>query len=132
MYGTLLIKHTLLLKDMMKHKCNEVDLQTSNIIRNVGSITHHTIPDMHEDNILLASCPWGPATAHGVGILTEMDVIYAKYGGRRSNGSTFLRRGNMDNSLGNIYGFILDHSKLINVGGVRHSKPPGILIEVLT
>ena len=25
---------------------------------------------------ILASCPLGPATAHGLGILTEMDVIY--------------------------------------------------------
>ncbi len=25
---------------------------------------------------LLASCPWGPATAHGVGLLTEMYAIY--------------------------------------------------------
>ncbi len=24
----------------------------------------------------LASCPWGPATANGVGILTELYVIY--------------------------------------------------------
>ncbi len=24
---------------------------------------------------ILASCPWGPATAHGVGILTELYVI---------------------------------------------------------
>ncbi len=27
-------------------------------------------------NISLASCPLGPVTAHGVGILTEMHVIY--------------------------------------------------------
>ena len=27
-------------------------------------------------HMLHASCPWGPATAHGVGTLTEMDVIY--------------------------------------------------------
>ena len=27
-------------------------------------------------NSLLASCPWGPATAHGVGLLTEMYAIY--------------------------------------------------------
>ena len=27
-------------------------------------------------NIILASCPWGPATAHGLGTLTEMYVIY--------------------------------------------------------
>ncbi len=27
-------------------------------------------------NVILASCPLGPATAHGVGILTEMHVIY--------------------------------------------------------
>ncbi len=26
--------------------------------------------------VLLASCPWGPATAHGVGILTKLYVIY--------------------------------------------------------
>ncbi len=51
-------------------------------------------------NFLLASCPLGPATAHGVGILTELYVIYmeryishhlAQYEGPRSNGSTFLR-----------------------------------------
>ena len=27
-------------------------------------------------NEKLASCPWGPATAHGVGLLTEMYAIY--------------------------------------------------------
>ena len=27
-------------------------------------------------NIKLASCPWRPATAHGVGLLTETYVIY--------------------------------------------------------
>ncbi len=27
-------------------------------------------------NDLLASCPWGPATAHGVGILIKLHVIY--------------------------------------------------------
>ncbi len=27
-------------------------------------------------NDKLASCPWGPATAHGVGLLIEMYVIY--------------------------------------------------------
>ncbi len=27
-------------------------------------------------NVKLASCPWGPATANGVGLLTEMYVIY--------------------------------------------------------
>ncbi len=26
-------------------------------------------------HVVLASCPWGPATAHGVGILTELYVI---------------------------------------------------------
>ena len=26
--------------------------------------------------IVLASCPWGPATDHRVGLLTEMYVIY--------------------------------------------------------
>ncbi len=31
-------------------------------------------PILH--NILLASCPWGPATAPGVGLLTEMYAIY--------------------------------------------------------
>ncbi len=30
---------------------------------------------MHEHDEL-SSCPWGPATAHGVGILTELYVIY--------------------------------------------------------
>ena len=60
-------------------------------------------------NILLASCPWGPATVDGVGLLTEMYAIYierySSHEGRRSNGPTFLRPGNMDGSLGNIYGF---------------------------
>ncbi len=28
------------------------------------------------ENQILASCPWGPATAHGVGLLTEMYAIY--------------------------------------------------------
>ncbi len=32
----------------------------------------------------LASCPWGPATAHGVGLLTEMYAIYIEAPG--SNG----------------------------------------------
>ncbi len=27
-------------------------------------------------DLLLASCPWGPATAHGVGLLTEMYAVY--------------------------------------------------------
>ena len=27
-------------------------------------------------NIILASCPWGPVTANGVDLLTEMYVIY--------------------------------------------------------
>ncbi len=27
---------------------------------------------------ILASCPWGPATAHGVGILTELYAIYVE------------------------------------------------------
>ena len=31
---------------------------------------------LKQANIRLASCPWGPATAHGVGILTELYVIY--------------------------------------------------------
>ncbi len=29
-------------------------------------------------NNILASCPWGPVTANGVDILTEMYVIYMK------------------------------------------------------
>ncbi len=28
------------------------------------------------ENAKLASCQWGPVTAHGLGILTEMYVIY--------------------------------------------------------
>ena len=42
------------------------------------------------DNILLASCPWGPVTANGVDILTEMYVLYMKrdtsHEAPRSNG----------------------------------------------
>ncbi len=30
----------------------------------------------HHNIHILAICPWGPATAHGVGILTELYVIY--------------------------------------------------------
>ena len=28
------------------------------------------------DNIVLASCPWGPVTANGVDLLTEIYMIY--------------------------------------------------------
>ena len=31
-----------------------------------------------QEMLVLASCPWGPATAHGVGMLTELYVIYRK------------------------------------------------------
>ena len=56
---------------------------------------------------LLASYPWGPATAHGVGTLTELYVIYMDRWGPRSNGSTFLRLkdGKTESFLGNIYGY---------------------------
>ena len=47
-----------------------------------------------EMNYSPAAHAWGPATAHGVGLLTEMYAIFtylhAKNGGRRSNGSTFF------------------------------------------
>ncbi len=59
----------------------------------------------------LASCPWGPVTANGVDLLTEIYVIYmethtshhairfvgpsAEAGGRRKDGRT-------DGKLGNI------------------------------
>ena len=43
-------------------------------------------------------CPWGWYTQIG----GKWALVHAKYGGRRSNCSTFLRRRN--NSLGNIYG----------------------------
>ncbi len=29
-----------------------------------------------EEHIVLASCPWGPANAHRMGLLTELYVIY--------------------------------------------------------
>ena len=87
------------------------------------------------DNYSLASCPWGPATAHGVGILTELYVIYmerntaSRYGAmhkklpfqprdlppcqiwRKSDQRFYLfkavKDGWTDYSLGNIYGFWL-------------------------
>ncbi len=34
----------------------------------------------------LASCPWGPVTAHGVGILTEMHVIFMSVGPTAASG----------------------------------------------
>ncbi len=39
------------------------------------------------DNTILASCPWGPVTANGVDILTEMYVIYME---RKLLGPTVL------------------------------------------
>ncbi len=43
-----------------------------------------TLPALEFSTIInhevLASCPWGPATAHGVGILNELYVILAVTG----------------------------------------------------
>ncbi len=40
--------------------------------------------------ITLASCPWGPAPAHRVGLLSKMYVICIKFLGPRVLGSTIL------------------------------------------
>ncbi len=55
----------------------------------------------HAGNARLASCPWGPDTANGVDLLTEIYVIYQV---RRS--IRFSRREadtRKDGKLGNIY-----------------------------
>ncbi len=63
----------------------------------------------------LASCPWGPATAHGVGLLTEMYAIYmeryASHRAMKSIGPTALPFLGFDTWMdgqfaGNIYGFL--------------------------
>ncbi len=83
---------------------------------------HASLNQMDPYNYILASCPWGPATANGVGILTELYVIYMEgytshraiawcfglglYEGPRSNGSTFLRLWTAyGHFVGNIYGY---------------------------
>ena len=37
------------------------------------------VTDSSSCNILLASCPWGPVTANGVGVLTVMYVVFVRY-----------------------------------------------------
>ena len=53
-----------------------------------------------QKNSILDSCPWAPATAHGLGTLTEMYVIYMQ----RFYVFKAVTSGNF---LGNIYGYIL-------------------------
>ncbi len=65
---------------------SELLAMTFNTINTVDTInttvdtinTFNTVDplDIKSTNILLASCQWGPATAHRVCILTEMYVIY--------------------------------------------------------
>ncbi len=56
------------------------------------------------DNRLLASCPWGPVTANGVDLLTEIYVIYMEaHTSHRAIAGERVTDAVTPGKLGNIY-----------------------------